>query len=301
MKAQFHKLPLVTDTSFLFQEWNCPYFDKPWHFHREYELVLIEESRGTKFIGDNVSRFEEGDLFLLGSNLPHLFRNDKEYYEGDASLVAQSTFLHFSEDFLGANFFQVPEMLPVKDLLDHSALGLEVLGQTKKQIITQLHHMKKGNSSQRLLGLLNILFLLAESNEIAPLLTTRFAPLAHTNSKDTNRIDKILEFIMQNYTQEIYVSEIAARLNMSDASFSRYFKHHTHKSFSSYVTEIRISHACRLLMQGEESIAQIGFLSGFENLSNFYRHFRKITGLVPKEYRSRFMKTREALPLVVAL
>ncbi|MGV3539560.1 MAG: AraC family transcriptional regulator, partial [Rufibacter sp.] len=250
MKAQLHKLPLVQDTSFLFSEWACPYFDKPWHFHREYELVLIEESRGTKFIGDKVSRFEEGNLFLLGSNLPHLFRNDEEFYTQDSALEAKSTFLHFSEDFLGNHFFQLPEMKAVKALLDHSSLGLEVLGSTKACLTHQLQCMKKESPSKRLLGLLNILNTLAESNEVVPLLTARFASQHNTNSKDANRIDKILEFILQRYTQEIYISEIAESLNMSDASFSRYFKHHTRKSFSSYVTEIRISHACRLLMQG---------------------------------------------------
>ncbi|HET7897760.1 MAG TPA: AraC family transcriptional regulator, partial [Flavisolibacter sp.] len=92
------------------------------------------------------------------------------------------------------------------------------------------------------------------------------------------------------YTQEIYLPDVAAMLNMSDASFSRYFKHHTRKTFSDYVTEVRINHACRLLMYSDENINEISYASGFENLSNFYRHFKRITGVVPKDYRKRFLK-----------
>ncbi len=89
MKPQFHKLPLKSDTSFLFNEWECKYFDKPWHFHEEYELVLIEKSKGTKFIGNDVSFFEDGDLLLIGSNIPHLFRNNEDYYAKNNALNAK--------------------------------------------------------------------------------------------------------------------------------------------------------------------------------------------------------------------
>jgi AraC-like DNA-binding protein len=114
-------------------------------------------------------------------------------------------------------------------------------------------------------------------------------PRNTTDSEDAIRINKILEFILKNFKQRIYISEMASMLHMSDASFSRYFKHHTLKTFSTYVTEIRISHACRLLMQGEESISQIGYTCGFENLSNFYRHFKSITGMNPKDYKNKFL------------
>jgi AraC-like DNA-binding protein len=96
---------------------------------------------------------------------------------------------------------------------------------------------------------------------------------------------------MKNYTEEIYVQEIASKLHMSVPSFSRYFKHHTRKTFSDYVTEIRIGHACRLLMEQDLNISEISYKSGFDNLSNFYRHFKKIIGIIPKDYRNRFLKT----------
>ena len=290
MKPQFHKLPLKSDTSFLYNEWECKYFDKPWHFHEEYELVLIEKSKGTKFIGNDVSFFEEGDLLLIGSNIPHLFRNNEDYYAKNNALNAKSIFIHFSENFLGDSFFNIPEMKSVRRLLDRSTQALELRGKIKNYITTKLKQMGDERAAQRLLSILDILIKLSESNEAKQILPIKYTTNQTTNTRDTERIHKVFEFIMRNYTQEIYVPEVASMLNMSDASFSRYFKHHTRKTFSDYVTEVRINHSCRLLMQGDDNISQISYSSGFQNLSNFYRHFKKFTGVIPKDYRKRFLK-----------
>jgi AraC-like DNA-binding protein len=257
---------------------------------------MIEKSRGTKFIGDKVGMFEEGELMLIGSNIPHLFRNHEEYYKKNGRLQASSIFIHFREDFLGAGFFDLPEMKLVRKLLDYSAFALEIHGKTKKYVIGKLYESSDQKPAQRLVSLLEILIRLSESKELKPLLSNGFvannkAMKTTINKKDTDRIHKVFEFIIKNYKHEMYLQEIASMLNMSNVSFSRYFKHHTRKTFSEYVTEIRISHACSLLMQDSESISQISYSSGFENLSNFYRHFRRITGVIPKDYKKRFLKT----------
>ncbi len=114
MRPQLHKLPLISNTSFLYNNWHCDYFDKPWHFHEEFELVAIDKSKGTKFIGDSVSVFEEGALLLIGPRIPHFFRNNAEYYKKNGKLEASSTFIHFTKDFLGRNFFNIPEMKRVQ-------------------------------------------------------------------------------------------------------------------------------------------------------------------------------------------
>jgi AraC-like DNA-binding protein len=184
----------------------------------------------------------------------------------------------------------------VRKLLENSAFALEIKGKTKKHIIGKLHEIADQKPAQRLLSLLEMLIRLSESKELKPLLSTAFVTnnrlsKSTNNKKDSDRIHKVFEFIMKNYRHEMYLQEIASLLNMSCVSFSRYFKHHTGKTFSEYVTEIRITHACSLLMQDDESISQISYSSGFENLSNFYRHFKRITGVIPKEYRIRFRKS----------
>ncbi|MDR3711459.1 MAG: AraC family transcriptional regulator [Puia sp.] len=285
MRPQLHKLPLSPDSSFIHVNWECNYFDKAWHFHKEYELVLIDNTEGTRFIGDKVSFIKDSDLMLIGPNIPHLYRNTEEYYQ-NKGLVARSSFIHFTDDFLGDPFFDLPEMKAVRLLLNRSALGLEINGHSNSYIKARLREMSTETPARRLLKLLDILIFLSTSEDLTPVLSSAFTA---SNSNDTDKIDTVFQFILKNYKSEIYIGEIAEKLNMSIASFSRYFKHHTRKTFSNYVTEIRISHACRLLMEGNYSISEICYQSGFENLSNFYRHFKKHTGLIPKDYRGRFL------------
>lgn len=294
MRPQLYKLPLTPDTSFLYIDEECKYFDKPWHFHKEYELVYINKTKGTRFIGDQVSFFDDGDLVLLGPNIPHLYKNGDEYYKNN-KLRAKSIFIHFTEDFLGPHFFDLPEMKQVKKLLEKSSLGLEVFGKTNEFVKNRLVEMNELKPVNRLMKLLEILICLSNSKDIEPILSKTFTA---NNSNDTDRIDKVIQFILKNFKNDIYIEEIASKLNMSVASFSRYFKHHTHKTFSNYVTEIRISHACRLLMDSHYNISEICYLSGFENQSNFYRHFKKFTGVIPKEYKARFLNNTAEIELV---
>ena len=285
MRPQLYKLPLTPDTSFIYIDEECKYFDKPWHFHKEYELVYIDKTKGTRFIGDQVSFFDDGDLVLLGPNIPHLYRNSDNYYKNN-KLRAKSIFIHFTEDFLGNSFFDLPEMKQVKKLLEKSELGIEITGITNDLVKRKLIEMKELKPVNRLMKLLEILIVLSSSKDLKAMLSKAFTA---NSTKDTDRIDQVLQFILNNYKNDIYIEEIASQLNMSIASFSRYFKHHTHKTFSNYVTEIRISHACRLMMDSHYNISEICYLSGFENQSNFYRHFKKFTGVIPKEYKARFL------------
>jgi AraC-like DNA-binding protein len=287
MKPKLYKIPFASDVSFLYKNFQCDYFNDPWHFHKEYELVMISKSTGTRFIGDNASHFEEGDLSLIGSNIPHLLRNEEEYYDKKGNHKAGAIYIHFTRDFLGGHFFDIPEMKLVNRLLEKSALALEIHGKAKKYTINKLYEMNHEKPAEKLMSLLDILIKLSQSRELKPLLSTGYSA---NNSGNTDKINRAFEFIMKNYTKEIYVHEIASQLNMSVASFSRYFKNHTRKTFSDYITEIRIGYACRLLMEDNYGISEISYKSGFDNLSNFYRHFKKIVGIIPKDYRNRFLK-----------
>lgn len=290
MKPKLYKITFGADSSFLYKKFECDHFNDPWHFHKEYELVMINKSSGLRFIGDNVSPFQEGNLALIGSNIPHFLRNGEEFYSGKKKFGAISTYIHFTKNFLGNNFFDIPEMKLVLRLLERSALGLDIFGKTKEYVIKKLEDMHNQNPEQRLLSLLEILIKLSESNELKPILSTGYSA---NNSGDTERINQVFEYIIENYTEEIYLQKIASQLNMSVASFSRYFKQYTGKTFSDYVTEIRIGCACRLLMENVNNISEISYKSGFDNLSNFYRHFKKTMGIIPKEYRSRFLNVIE--------
>ncbi|ULQ52097.1 AraC family transcriptional regulator [Flavihumibacter fluvii] len=284
MKPQLHKLVAEPDSSFAYNHMVCTYFDKPWHFHKEYELTVIEKSEGTRFIGDQVSLFQPSDMVLIGPNIPHLYRNNEDYYR-KPEIGAKSIDIHFTDDFLGNSFFDVPEMKLVRRLLNRSNLALSIHGSTKEYVREQLYEMQDLPPVKRLMKLLDILIVLSTSKHLTTVLNQEFTV---SNNKDAARIDIVFQYILKNFRNEIYIEEIASRLNMSIGAFSRYFKHHTRKTFSNYVTEVRISHACRMLIEDTYSVSEIGYMTGFENQSNFYRHFKKYTGVTPKEYTARF-------------
>ena len=165
---------------------------------------------------------------------------------------------------------------------------MDIEGRTKTWTINKLHQMQDQKPAEKLLFLLEILVRLSASKDLKSLLALSYKA---NNNGDTDKINMVFEFIMKNYRNRIYIKEIAAKLNMSLASFSRYFKYHTRKTFSDYVTEIRISHACQLLMENDKSVSEICYASGFDNLSNYYRHFKKNIGITPLDYRNRFLES----------
>lgn len=201
-------------------------------------------------------------------------------------LTAQSIFIHFTEDSLSKDFFRLPEMKVVQTLLKKATQVIEIHGQTKLKAINLLYEMCNATPSKRLLKFIELLLTLAESNELTQLLTFNFSNLPRSGSE---KINAALEFILKNYNGKVSVGTIAKRLNMSIPAFSRYFKNHTRKTFTDYVTEVRIGYACKLLIENNLGISEIGYKCGFENLSNFYRHFKKIKGIVPKDYRKNFL------------
>jgi AraC-like DNA-binding protein len=287
MKPQLHKIATDPNSSFVIQEIACNYFDKPWHFHREYEITLITSSEGTRFIGDDVSVFKPKDLIFIGADTPHLFRNNESYYT-NMSQSARSLDIHFTEDSFGRDFFLLPEMKDVKKVLDRSKLGFLIKGNAQKHITKKMYEMVKESPAKRLMSLLDILITLSNTSDLKNILTKEFV---ETNRKEASRIDAVFQYIMNNFKNDIYIEDIASVLHLSVASFSRFFKQHTRKTFSHCVTEIRVSHACQLLMEGQYSVSEIGYMSGFENQSNFFRHFKTQTGLTPKQYRERFLRS----------
>jgi AraC-like DNA-binding protein len=175
----------------------------------------------------------------------------------------------------------------VKSLLNKSMMALEIAGKSKAYVIKKMHLMLTQKATERLMSLLDILIYLSESKNLSKILSAGFSV---SSIKDTERINKVFEYVMKNYMESIYIKDVASKLNMSVPSFSRYFKFHTRKMFSGFVTEIRIGNACKLLQENNHSITEICYLSGFENLSNFNRHFKNKIGCIPKIYQNRFLQ-----------
>jgi AraC-like DNA-binding protein len=253
-----------------------PYFETPWHCHAELELVLVLKGWGKRFVGNHISDYGEGCLTFIGANLPHLFRKDNTIETG-GSLV-----IHFTEAFLGTEFKNIPEKQKIQLLFERSKMGLHVFGNTRDKIAGQMNGMLKLKGMERLIVLLQLLTTLSESTEYELLSSPE---VTGQNVKDNDRLNKVFNYVMSNFTENIQIEDVAKIANMSYSGFSRYFKNRTKKTFSHFVNEIRIGHACKRLMEDDVSISTVCFESGFNNLTHFNEQFKKIIKLTPYQFK----------------
>lgn len=271
-----------THESFVFSLHELPRFLNVWHYHEEVEIVFIEKSEGTKFIGDSITEFKEGDLVMIGSCLPHLWLNDKKYFE-ENDLEARSISIHFHPDCMGKGFFDIPEMESISQLLEHSKMGLEVTGKSKEKILGLLHSIPGQSEFPRLNSLLNILHLIAEG-PLKKLLSSR-AFMESYIKNSSSKLDMVYEYILNHFKDDISLETVAEVVKMHPSAFSRYFKRYTGKTFIQFLNDVRIGYACRTFIYNtEKNIAEVGFESGFNNISNFNRQFKKIMEKTPKDY-----------------
>jgi len=270
-----------------------PHFDPNWHFHPHYQLFLVEEGVGTRFIGDSICPFEAGDLVFLGPNLPHLWRSDQSYFEPDSRHTAQGIVVYFTEDFLGHDFFDRPEMNALRQLFDQAHRGLEWTGPTRslaQAALRSLSHQPAGFGL--ILTLLTLLHALTQATDqqfITSLGYTNPVKTHDINGTAYRRMQLVHDYVLDHFAGELSLVTVADLAGMSPPAFCRYFKAHANKTFSDFVAEIRIGHARKLLMKDDSlGIAQISDESGFRTLSNFNRQFRLITGQTPSAYAKTY-------------
>ncbi len=254
-----------------------------WHHHPEYELCYINKGRGKRMIGDNIDRFEEKDLVLVGPHLSHEWLCDKNYYLPHNKFIGEGIVIQFKYDFLGPCFFDVPENEYLKKLLQESSRGIKFLGKTRQRIGDLMKKSVQKNRTEQLYTLFSIFRIMAFSREYqflsSPELKNPFI------NSDNQPMQKVLEFIHQNFQNPINVNQILNITNMSNTSFCQAFKTCYRMTFKKYLNSIRIGYACRLLEHDTINIAQVAYNSGFENISFFNRQFKKIKQMTPREYK----------------
>lgn len=255
-----------------------------WHYHPELELVYIEKGSGKRHIGNHLSYYNDGDLVLIGPNLPHVGFTDR--LTGDASEIV----VQFKMDFLGEDFFKHVEMRDIYGLLQRAKSGLSFYGRTKNEVgilLTDFNWVQI--KFDQLMQLLRILQNLSLSKEYT-LLNANDGLSLVMNPQDNDRMDLIYDYIRGHFEEKIYLEEIAETVAMSVPSFSRYFKKMAGKTFSEFLMQFRIVHASKLLAEDQQSISEICFSSGFNNFSHFTKSFKRITGKSPSEYKKTLYK-----------
>lgn len=288
MKAHFHKVAIEPAKSY-----NIRFDPKPlpgtiWHYHPELELHYIIKGEGTHYIGDSIGNFSDGQMVFLGENLPHAWRHKKEYFEANSTLLTATYVLQFHPSCFGPEFLELPEAQAIPALFEKAKQGLIITGETKQKLAGILQQMEQAVSLRRIILLLEVIKILSETDEYSTI-SPGYAYSHLSNLSEMGRLEKIYSYVLANYGNEINLTEIADLANLSPSAFCRYFKTMTNKTFFEFVIEIRISNACRALKEDKQSTQMICYECGFNTLSNFYKHFNKVTGMTPFNYKKHYL------------
>uniref|UniRef100_UPI004048E050 AraC family transcriptional regulator n=2 Tax=Roseivirga sp. TaxID=1964215 RepID=UPI004048E050 len=282
MKATLLKRNTTPDHSFAIAKHDFPNFLKIWHYHAALELVYIIKSEGTRFVGDNIDRFEAGELILLGSNLPHMYQNDEAYFKEGSKLRAEAHAIHFDPSFLKTSLLDVPEFREIHQLFERAKLGLKFSEETSKKVVHLISELEGLNSLERMIHFLSILSLLSKDKSTQTIANPGF--VNHFEKMESPKLKKVYDYVMNNFQESIEVNHIADLVSMNKSSFCRYFKQTTQRTFTEFLNEVRIGFACKMLMEKQMSILEISYHSGYNNISHFNRQFRKKMQQSPTEY-----------------
>lgn len=288
MRSPIQKFAIPDARVFVIRDLREPHFDPNWHFHPEYQLFVVLEGHGTRFVGDTIKPFREGDLLLTGPNLPHLWRCHESFFSKESALSTRGIVIYFHEHFLGMNALEKDEFTLLRQLFERAKRGIDYHGQARAQVKEWMVQMVGMEGVDCVIQFLKILQVLSQTKEYK-YVTSGPSDLALKES-DGDRMNQVHHYVIDNFKNKITLEEAASYANLSPVAFSRYFKTRANKTFSAFVSEVRVGHACHMLVEGEHSVAAIGFECGYKTLSNFNRQFKEITGLTPVEYRKEYRR-----------
>ncbi len=254
----------------------------PWHYHPELELIYFIKGKTTGVIGEGFVEFNEGDLVLLGANFPHVLQEHVQFQRENPDCKPFGLIIQFTEAFLGQSFFDIPELLPVRQLINKAKRGIIFNKKTVDKVAPVLSKMHRMNDTRKLIVLLDVLATLSEQKAY-DYLTPKDYSYEHT--QDEVRLQSINEYVYKHFKEPISIAEIAEVVSMTETSFCRYFKNRTLKTFVRFLNEVRVSYASKLLNNDNYSITDACFESGFNSLSYFNRQFKSIMKMSPLQYK----------------
>lgn len=277
MKIFPFKIPKSGEDPLIYQEdIEVSFYDKL-HQHEEIQISYIEKGEGAIFIGDTISHYQPGDIIVIGSNLPHVFRSD---VHENAISVMQTLF--FTLNSFGKDFFELQTFRNIQPILESSKNGF-IIHNTPKKIAKYFKKLSKADSYSRFMLFLYILKWLSIS-ENTPL--SSYVSQKKITDNEGKRIQFVFEYVMTNFQKNITLEEIASIANMTKTAFCRYFKVRTNKSFFQFLIEVRVERASKLLINNKAlSVLEIAEACGFNNISNFNRKFKEIKQVSPLQFK----------------
>ncbi len=282
MKPNLEMIESNVNHSFHVNHLKVERFPSMRHYHPEVEILLLVRGTGTRYVGSSVEPYGPGDIVMIGPNVPHEWSSDDNYDR----TFSEAIYILFNPDILGEEFWNLPESKIILKIIQKSQRGIKLKGKTRDEVERLLRLIDASYGFNRIVLLLSILELIAFNQE--------FQYLASPVLDDTvvdpgaKKFNKAYKYIIDNLHHQISLNEAASIASLSTAAFCRYFKKRTNKTFGNFVNEMRIGHACRLLVNEHYSVSEIGYISGFNNISYFIRKFKKVTGYTPLTYRKKF-------------
>jgi AraC-like DNA-binding protein len=286
MQPIFQKIEANINHSFYVEQVKFQYFPNPLQFHPEIEILYVIHGSGTRFVGDSVDRFGPGELVMIGQNVPHLWYSDEKYINGNSNLFSEVIFILFKKEIFGEQFWQLPESKSILKLFQLSQRGIKLTGKTRIEVSSLMRSISSSVGFNRITNLLSMLEIIATKKNYHVLAS----PIVQNtiNESDSERLNKVYKYVINNSQQEITLEKVASIASLSTPSFCRYFKKRTNKTFVQLLNEIRISHACRLLMEEDFPVERICFICGYTNVSYFIKQFKRTTGLTPLSYKKKY-------------
>jgi len=252
---------------------NRPILAKAWHYHPEIEICYTSKSHGTRYVGNNISNYSEGDLVMLGSYLPHGFTTSNH---------TDQIVIQFNASFLGGTFLNLHELKKVNELIGLSNMGLVFSEKTKRKALKQINKILKSKGVKKLFNLIHLLDVLAKGDKET--ICSKSYSL-NINKQKLNRVQRIFNYIEVNYQNPIDIQDVCKEVNLTESAFYKFIKRHTNKKFTQLLNEYRIEHACKLLVSHNKlSIAEVCYKSGYNNLSYFNRKFKEIMMRTPQQF-----------------
>lgn len=277
MKVLPFKIPKPENVTLYIQNYKGESFYEKLHQHKEIQISLILEGEGTYIIGDCVGEFKKNDIFVIGENLPHIFKRDTAF-ESETEMVS----LFFSKNSYGEAFFELPEFEHLHSFFDDSILGFQVES-NQQQLTLLLAQINVLSKYEKFISFLDILKLISEAEKRT---LSSLINLKKYAGNEGKRMSDIFQYTMNNFDKEVSLNNIADVANMTPNAFCRYFKQRTNKTFVNFLIDVRIGNACKLLTKNNDlNITEISYKSGFNNLANFNRKFKAIKGITPSEFK----------------
>jgi AraC-like DNA-binding protein len=281
MLPNLEKVEANINHSFHINHLKVDHFPSLRHFHPEVEILLVIRGHGTRYVGDSIESFEPGDLVMIGPNVSHEWCSDRNRSEGQSEAI----YILFDTAIMGSDFWNLPESKIILSIIRQSERGIRLTGRTRDEVAALMKRIDASSGFTRITLLLTILEMIAFNGEYQYLAS----PVVQNtiNESDTERINKVYKYVLDNYQQEITLGKAASLANLSRPAFCRYFRKRANKTFIRFLNEIRVGQACRLLITENHTIAEICYVCGYNNISYFIRQFRAITGFTPFAYRRR--------------